>query len=67
MVKPGYLDFRIDPSERALLEHHAARTGYSVSEIARRCLRMGLRFADDFEPKPSEHAVRLRKPAAVPA
>lgn len=67
MSKPGYLNFRLDPIELAELNRKAAAKGYSLSEMARKCLRTGLKFADDFPAKPRDHAVRTRTPEAVAA
>lgn len=61
MSKPGYLNFKVDPDEHARLSDVAARKGYSLSEMARKCLRAGLRLAEDFDPKQTDHAVVARR------
>jgi hypothetical protein len=67
MSKPGYLNFRLDPNDLDELSRKAAAKGYSLSEMARKCLRTGMKFADDFPAKPRDHAVRARHHEAVAA
>lgn len=67
MSKHGYLNFRLSTEDHARLQAVAHAKGYSLSEIARKCLRVGLRFADDFEPKPTDHAIVARRPEQLPA
>jgi hypothetical protein len=55
MGKPGYLSFQVDPADYARLAEVAERKGYNLSEMARKCLRVGLRLAEDFEPKDTDH------------
>lgn len=57
----GYLQFRMSADEHARIKELAQAKGYSISELARKALRMGLRFAEDFEVKPTDHAVRVRR------
>lgn len=38
----------------------AREKGYSLSEMARMCLRAGLRLASDFPRKPTGHAVKAK-------
>lgn len=61
MAKHGYLSFLIDPDDRAKLARLAATKGYAVSEMARMCLRAGLKLAEDFAPKATDHAVTARR------
>lgn len=60
MAKAGYLNFNIEPEELARLRAVAAAKGYSLSEMARKCLRVGLKHADDFLPKQTDHMARMR-------
>lgn len=64
MSKAGFLNFRVAPEDHARLTRVAGQKGYSLSEMARKCLRAGLRLADDFEPKPTDHAVDAKRVAA---
>ena len=64
MSKPSYVNFRLAPDEYARLAALAQAKGYSLSELARKCLRAGMRLADDFEPKDTSAAVRAKSAAA---
>lgn len=54
---------RMDVAERQRFEAVAERTGYSLSEVLRLCLRAGLAKAETFPPKPDpgEHAIRMKR------
>lgn len=58
MPKPNYLTFKIAPEDYARLAALANTKGYSISEMARKCLRFGFRFADDFAAKDTSGALR---------
>ncbi len=60
MSKPGYLNYRVDPDDMSRLAALAQEKGYSVSELARKCLRAGLKLAPDFPTKTTDHEVRAR-------
>lgn len=61
MSKPGYLNFRFDPERLAELERLAQEKGYSTSEMARMCVRAGLKLASDFPAKQTDHAVTPKR------
>lgn len=60
MRRPSYLTFKMAPDEYGRLVDLARSKGYSVSELARKCLRIGMRFADDFEAKDESGALRQK-------
>lgn len=60
MSKPGYVNFRVDPSDHERLSAIAREKGYTLSEMARKCLRAGLRLASDFPAKPTDHEVKAK-------
>jgi hypothetical protein len=64
MSKAGYLNFRVDPEQLAELERLAKMKGYKVSQLARMCLRQGLKLAPDFPQRQTEHDVRAKAVAA---
>lgn len=60
MSKAGYLNFRIDPEQLLQLEALAKAKGYKLSQLARMCLRAGLKLAPDFPSKPTDHEVKVK-------
>jgi len=64
MPKPTYVSFKVAPEDYAALSQLAGDKGYSFSEMARKCLRAGLRLAPDFSPRDTDHALTRRPPLA---
>ena len=59
MAKAGYLNFYIEPEELQRLRVVAQVKGFTLSEMARKCLRVGLKHADDFLPKQTDHMASM--------
>lgn len=65
MSKPGYLNFLVEEKDRERLEAVAQQKGYTLSEMARKCLRAGLRLASDFPPRDTSASVRTSRRVAA--
>lgn len=64
MPKPGYLTFRVDPENLVQLQAIAKEKGYKVGQLARMCLRDGLKLAPGYPVKPTQHEVHVTRATA---
>lgn len=60
MSRSGYLNFRVDIEDLEQLHLLAKAKGFKPSQMARKCLRAGLKLAPDFPAKTTDHEVKAK-------